>query len=126
MPYSLDGNFVARIKTGLLALATAGFLSTPVLAADTEATKPVCLDINRIDHTQVLNDHQILFYGYGKKVWLNTLKFPCTTLTPQEGFAWESSITKYCDNVEIIRVVRTGQVCQLGAFTPYEKATNPS
>jgi len=39
---------------------------------------------------------------------------------------WNSGIPKYCENVELIRVLRTGQVCQLGAFTPYEKQPKPS
>ena len=127
MFYSLDNMIAARIKAGIFAVAAASLLSAaaPAIAAD-EAGKPVCLDVNRIDHTQVLNSNQILFYMYGKKIWLNTLSYPCTTLTPQEGFAWESSIPKYCDNLEIIRVIRTGQVCQLGAFTPYEKPAKPS
>ena len=122
----LDNKVAVRIKASLLAVVAAGLMSpAPTLAAD-EAGKPVCLDVNRIDHTQVLSSSQILFYMYGKKVWLNTLSYPCTTLTRQEGFAWESSVTRYCDNLEIIRVIRTGQVCQLGAFTPYEKPAKPS
>jgi hypothetical protein len=105
----------------LLALSAA-----PAALALDVAGKPVCLEVNRIDHTEVLNSNQILFYMYGKKIWLNTLNSPCTTLTRQEGFAWESGIPRYCDNLEIIRVIRTGQVCQLGAFTPYEKPARPS
>jgi hypothetical protein len=121
----LGGTVAARVKTALLAISAAGLLAAPALAADA-AGKPVCLEVNRIDHTEVLNSNQILFYMYGKKVWLNTLSYPCTTLTRQEGFAWESSIPRYCDNLEIIRVIRTRQVCQLGAFTPYEKPARPS
>jgi hypothetical protein len=119
---------VTRIRRGLLAASAVGFLGAPAstFAADTDVAKPVCLDVVRIDHTEVLNNHQILFYMLGKKVWLNTLTYPCTTLTRQEGFAWESSIPRYCDNLEIIRVIRTGEVCQLGAFTPYEKPVSPS
>jgi hypothetical protein len=111
----------------LTAAAVLAALAAPVsaVAADT-AGKPVCLDVNRIDHTEVLNSHQILFYMYGKKVWVNTLTSNCSTLTRQDGFVWESGIPKYCDNLEIIRVLRTGETCQLGAFTPYEKASNPS
>jgi hypothetical protein len=124
MSCRLSGAVAARFRAALLAMAAAGLLSAPAPAA--EAGKPVCLETNRIDHTEVLNDHQILFYMNGKKIWLNTLSQPCTTLTRQDGFAWESSIPRYCDNLEIIRVLRTGQVCQLGAFTPYEKPAKPS
>lgn len=126
MPYRLGDTVAMRVKASLLAVAAAGLmLPAPALAAD-EAGKPVCLDVNRIDHTEVLNDRQILFYMYGKKIWLNTLSNRCTTLTRQDGFAWESSIPRYCDNLEIIRVIRTGEVCTLGAFTPYEKPARPS
>jgi hypothetical protein len=127
MSYRFGGIVAARIKTALFAASAAGLLASaaPALAAD-EAGKPVCLDVNRIDHTEVLNDRQILFYMYGKKIWLNTLGSRCTTLTRQEGFAWDSSIPRYCDNLEIIRVIRTGEVCTLGAFTPYEKPAKPS
>ena len=115
------------MKTSLIALATLLTLPfAPAALALDENGKPVCLEINRIDHTEVLNDHQILFYMNGKKVWLNTLSNRCTTLTRQDGFAWDSSIPKYCENVELIRVLRSGQVCQLGAFTPYEKQPKPS
>jgi hypothetical protein len=128
MSYTSEKTLVPRNTINLFAVAaTVAALAAPVsaLAADA-AGKPVCLDVNRIDHTEVLNSHQILFYMYGKKIWVNTLTNNCSTLTRQDGFAWESSIPKYCDNLEIIRVLRTGQVCTLGAFTPYEKVANPS
>jgi hypothetical protein len=88
--------------------------------------KPVCLDVNRIDHTEVLSDHQILFHMYGEKTWVNTLASRCSTLTRQDGFVWVSRLPKYCDNVETIRVIRTGEVCMLGAFTPYGKPRKAS
>jgi len=115
------------MKTSLIALAALVTLTAaPAAFALDENGKPVCLDVNRIDHTEILNDHQILFYMNGKKVWLNTLSNRCTTLTRQDGFAWESSLPKYCENVELIRILRSGQVCQLGAFTPYVKQPKPS
>jgi len=128
MSYTSEKTLVPRNKMSLFAsVAVLAALAAPVSAFAADAAgKPVCLDVNRIDHTEVLNSHQILFYMYGKKVWVNTLANNCSTLTRQDGFAWESSITKYCDNLEIIRVLRTGQVCELGAFTPYEKPSNPS
>ena len=116
------------MKTSLIA-AFAAVLTLPVapaaLALD-ENGKPVCLEVNLIDHTEVLNDHQILFYMNNRKVWLNTLSNRCTTLTRADGFVWDSGLPKYCENVELIRVLRSHQVCQLGAFTPYEKQPKQS
>ena len=129
MTYTSDSSLVPRAKRILFALAAVATSIAPVsaLAQPGDGHKPVCLEINRIDHTRVLNDHQILFYMNGRqdghKVWINNLSNRCSTLTSQDGFAWVSSLPKYCDNLEIIRVLRTGQTCMLGAFTPYEKAS---
>jgi hypothetical protein len=129
MTYTSDNSLVPRAKRILLALAAVAVSIAPVsaFAQAGEGHKPVCLQINRIDHTEVLNDHQILFYMIGKheghKVWVNNLTNRCTTLTRSDGFAWVSSVPQYCDNLEIIRVLQSGQTCTLGAFTPYEKAS---
>jgi hypothetical protein len=97
-----------------------GGLSPAVARADNApGGKSVCLDVNRIDHTQVLNDHQILFHMVNGKIWQNNLTVPCRTLTAQDGFSWESGIPKFCDNVEQIRVLRTGESCLLGPFVAY-------
>jgi len=52
---------------------------------------------------------------------VNNLTVPCRTLTRQDGFVWRSGIPEYCDNVESVRVIRTGETCLLGAFSPYAK-----
>jgi hypothetical protein len=129
MTYTSANSSVPRIKSILFAVAAMAASVAPVaaFAQPADGHKPVCLQINRIDYTRVLNDHQILFYLIGKKdghkVWVNNLTNRCSTMTSQDGFAWVSSLPEYCDNLEIIRVLRTGQVCTLGAFTPYEKAS---
>lgn len=81
----------------------------------------VCLDARLIDHTKILNDHQILFYMKGREVWVNNLPNSCSALRYDEGFTWVSSDPQYCDNLETIKVRPTGQPCLLGKFTPYEK-----
>jgi hypothetical protein len=129
MTYTSENSRVPRGRTILFAAAAlaASAAALPAIAQPADDHKPVCLQINRIDHTEVLNDHQILFYLIGKerghKVWINNLTNRCSTLDRTEGFAWESSIPEYCDNLEIIRVLRTGETCTIGAFTPYEKAS---
>ena len=81
----------------------------------------VCLDSRLIDHTQVLNDHQILFYMGGREVWINNLPKSCRALRYDEGFVHATNYPQYCDNMETIRVRPTGQPCLLGKFTPYQK-----
>jgi hypothetical protein len=127
MPYTLDNSPVPRITATLFILAaTVAFLAAPASADQTTETKSVCLQAHDVDHTHVLNDHQILFYMRGKKIWLNTLQGRCVTLPFREGFAWESSFPEYCANAETIRVVQSGEVCRLGEFTPYETPVNHS
>jgi hypothetical protein len=129
MSYTSQSISVPRIRSILFAMAAVAAATAPVaaLAQPADDHNPVCLHVNRIDHTEVLNDHQILFYLIGKerghKVWINNLTRRCTTLDRTEGFSWQSSIPEYCDNLEIIRVLRTGETCTIGAFTPYEKAS---
>ncbi len=102
-------------------LIAAAACAPPATAEDMAAHKPVCLDVYRIDHTEILSNHQILFHMHGRQDWVNTLASPCATLTREDGFIWKSRIARYCDNLESIRVIRSGEVCLLGAFTPYEK-----
>ena len=108
----------AAMTIPLTMLLVAGTIA--VARADQESGKGKCLWVNRIDHTQVLNDHQILFYEVGGKIWQSNLPVPCRTLTAQDGFSWQSGIPEICGNVEQIRVLRTGEACLLGAFEPYK------
>ena len=118
-----SGRFLRRLAESAGGVATLILvcLQYPGVARADDGHKNVCLWVNRIDHTQVLNDHQILFYEVGGKVWQNNLTVPCRTLTSQDGFAWSSGIPEFCGNVEQIKVLRTGESCLLGAFVPYVK-----
>jgi hypothetical protein len=123
MTYTSTNSIIPRGKSILVALA-AFAAAVPALAQP--ETKGVCLHANEIHHTQVLNNRQILFYMRGNKVWLNTLQGPCSTLPIEEGFSMLSDFSEFCANAQAIRVVRTGQVCALGEFTPYENPVGHS
>ena len=103
----------------MAALLGLALVAAPGAARADAPQKNVCLWVNRIDHTQVLNNHQILFFETGGKIWQSNLPVPCHTLTSQDGFAWRSGIPQICGNVEQIRVLRTGETCLLGALVPY-------
>ena len=113
LPRRLAALAVWAAGIGALALPFAG------AARADQGGKNVCLWVNRIDHTRVLNDHQILFFETNGKIWQSNLPVPCRTMTSQDGFAWESGIPEICGNVEQIKVLRTGEHCLLGAFVPY-------
>ena len=127
MSYTFDTIHVPRAKAlAIVAIATlsCGLFSAAPTRAD-DAGSQICLQSNLVDHTEILSKTQILFYMTGKKVWLNTLPSPCS-MDNTDGFVWRTSINQYCDNLEIIKIIRTGQVCRLGKFTPYEKPAKPS
>ncbi len=110
--------------TAILPVAAAliGLLQAPgAWADDAKADSQVCISARDIDHTKILNDHQILFYMTGHKVWINNLPNKCGALRDDEGFVRVSSNPEYCDNLETIKVRPTGQPCLLGKFTPYVK-----
>jgi hypothetical protein len=105
----------------LAALGCLGFVQT-ALAADAPSAqkRPVCLRSYLVDHTQIKDDRTILFYMRDHKVWANALANECPGLLWDDGYTYEPTISatqEICDNLVIIRVNRTGEVCQLGAFT---------
>jgi hypothetical protein len=53
------------------------------------------------------------------KMWLNTLKANCPGLKFEDGFSWTIRGDTVCENLQTIQVLRRGNSCLLGAFTPY-------
>ena len=78
----------------------------------------VCLWTYMIDHTHVVNPRTVLFYTRDGHVWRNDLKSPCPGLD-FHGFSFVSRSDQICSNAVGIRVIRTGEVCALGPFSPY-------
>jgi hypothetical protein len=74
--------------------------------------------------TRVLNPQTILFYMPDGKIWMNKLHAPCRGLM-LHGFAYLTRYDELCSNAVGIRVLESGQVCELGAFTPYVPPRQP-
>ena len=77
-----------------------------------------------VDHTHAVDANTLLFYMKDGKVWKNTLKGPCPGLL-YHGFTFVSRYTEICANATGIQVITTGEVCQLGDFTPYTQPGTP-
>ncbi len=84
---------------------------------------PVCLYPYMIDHTHVVDPRTILFYMRDGKVWRNTMKTGCRGLM-FHGFVYVTHFDELCSNMQSIRVIKTGEVCVLGTFTP-ERVPRP-
>ena len=95
------------------------------------AEKPVdpdmpqtCVQMQRIDHTHIIDDRNILFYMHGKKIYHNQLPHRCAGLKIAGTFMYRTSLNSLC-NVDIITVLRQsgggfspGPSCGLGMFKP--------
>jgi hypothetical protein len=116
------------MKTKLIAAAAAALAlgcSGAALAQGAGTTTGgghVCLWTYQIDHTHVMNPHTVLFYMKDGHVWRNDLKAPCRGLE-FHGFDFVSRSDQICGPEVGIRVIRTGEACSLGEFSPYMHAS---
>ena len=88
-------------------------------APDAATPRIVCLDATHIDHTAAPNDHTILFYMRGGKIWRNTLKEDCPGLHAEQAFSRVIRGGEICSNQQMIQVINRETPCALGTFTPY-------
>ena len=91
-------------------------------AGTTTRGSHVCLWTYQIDHTHVMNPRTVLFYMKDGHVWRNDLKAPCRGLE-FHGFDFVSRSDTICGPEVGIRVIRTGEACSLGEFSPYMHAS---
>ena len=88
-----------------------------------------CININRIDRTEVLNDRTIVFYLRGGEIYVNRLPHRCPGLRSRDTFMYKNTTNSLC-NVDTIRVMdsiggtlRPGVGCGLGEFHPVSEIT---
>jgi hypothetical protein len=87
-----------------------------------------CISLIRIDHTDVIDDRNILFYMKGKDIYRNHLPYPCSGLGRiNDTFMYRTSLNQLC-NVDIITVLDNlgfgfspRNSCGLGLFYPVTK-----
>ncbi len=104
-----------KVLSGAALLAALMTVATVVPA---DAAK-VCLSTRNMRDTTPANDgSSITFKMNDGSVWRNDLKGRCPDLK-FNGFAWtvRNPGATVCDNEEIIRVIRSGEICALGKFT---------
>lgn len=86
---------------------------------------PVCLLTYMIETTKIVDPQTILFYMRDRKIWKNTLPYRCPGLA-FNGFVYVTSVDEICGNMQRIRVLQSGEICELGPFTPYTPPAAPS
>jgi hypothetical protein len=112
--------FAASALVGALTLASAN--AQPASAPN---APPVCLRPNSIDHTHTTNASTIDFYMRDGKIYRNSLKGTCPGLL-FHGFIYVVHGDEICSNMQSIRVIESGEICELGTFTPYTPPPRPA
>ena len=82
-----------------------------------------CIDLIRIDRSEVVDDQTILFHMKGGKIWRNRLPYKCPQLGFEKAFSHKTSINRLC-SIDTITVLNTtarmpGATCGLGEFEAY-------
>ena len=127
----------------VLALALAAF--TPAIAEESEGEPEEeagpsaidallgdskrCINLNRIDRTEIVNDRTIVFYLRGGEIYVNRLPHRCPGLRSRDTFMYKNTTNSLC-SVDTIRVMdsiggtlRPGVGCGLGEFHPVSEIT---
>lgn len=87
-----------------------------------------CIDLARVDDTEIIDGKRILFKMVGKQMYLNELPRNCPGLRPNEPYLVRTSIDRLCDLDLITMLNRTGfgftrgASCGLGTFEPVTQA----
>ncbi|HLY07292.1 MAG TPA: hypothetical protein VKR31_16215 [Rhizomicrobium sp.] len=82
------------------------------------ASSPACLRSVDIDHTKTPNAHTILFFMKDGKIWSTTLRADCPDLI-FNGFEYTPTPRdNICANLQTIRVLKSGAVCEIGPLVP--------
>jgi hypothetical protein len=100
---------VALAMTGLFSQTLAeeaepdsGPSAIDILLGETER----CVNMNRIDRTEVINDRTIVFYMSGGDIYVNRLPHRCPGLRSRQAFMYKNTTNTLC-NVDTIRVLAT-------------------
>ena len=102
------------------ALAMAALIAAQPFAAVAQpaAPPPVCIRTIDIDHTRTPDNRTIVFYMKDGRVWRTTLTTYCPELV-FDGFAYVATPPdNICGNLQTIRAIRSGSVCEIGPLVP--------
>lgn len=97
---------------------TAAAVLTLSMAPGAATAATTCIDTRQIkDSHPVDNGKALLFTMRDGTVYRNTLAGPCPDLV-FNGYVWvvRNPDNTVCDNVNTIRVLQSGEICQIGAF----------
>ena len=109
---------MVRIYRVSLAIAVASSMTPFADLAEAAPPGNVCIRTLDIDHTKTPDNRTIMFYMKDGKVWSSTLTSYCPELR-FNGFVYgPTPPDNICGNMQTIRVIRTGAICEMGPLVP--------
>lgn len=121
--------FVAVLApVGAIAQTSVPVVSPAPALADAPVRTTDCLDLQRIERTEVIDNKTIIFHMNGKAKWKNEMPFNCPQLKWEDRFLFRSSINKICsvDTITVLSSIgggfQPGASCGLGKFTALDDA----
>jgi hypothetical protein len=88
-----------------------------------------CVDLRRIDRTEIVGDRTILFHMTDRTIYQNQLPHACPGLLRGEPFMYRVTLMQLCDSDVVTVLERWGfggltpmESCLLGAFSPIDPA----
>ena len=112
---------------GCLTVALAG--AVPGASAQYDpARSPSCLQLGRIERTEVVDTRNILFYLKDRAIYQNALPHACATLADDKAFSYRVTMNQICDSDTITVLERWAfgfmptETCILGDFNLVDTA----
>lgn len=88
-----------------------------------------CINLRRLDRSEVLNNQAIVFHMRGDDIFINRLRYRCSGLSRRDTIMFETRFNQLCnlDQVTVLnemggRFMR-GASCGLGLFHPIDEDT---
>lgn len=93
---------------------------------DRVAGEPVdCIDVNRANGPQIIDNNTVLYSETGRTVWRNELPEECPGLSRNDTLVVQVHNSQLCrnDRFQAVTPINSapGASCRFGQFTPYRK-----
>jgi len=114
-------------KHAYILILLSGLLVSPAFADEEddqsdEYQGEKCISTRTLKRTEVVDDHHILFFMNGNKVYLNSLPRQCNGLSRDRRFSYSTTSRNLCsfDSIRILsdfgNGISQGRSCRLGRF----------
>ena len=87
-----------------------------------QAAGPICLNTDQIESSNSPDGKVLVVTMKNGTVWHTPLSPPCPNIA-FNGFSWDVHGGQVCESGQILRVLRSGEICGIGKFQQAKAAT---